>query len=81
MKLCASRREQITDLILLDLLLPKTSGRDVLRALKQDSVTKTIPVVVMRGMYPRNAARLGPDGAVGFLENLTANWIREAQNY
>jgi CheY-like chemotaxis protein len=74
-------REQITDLILLDLLLPKTSGLDVLKAPKQDSVTKTIPVVVMTGMYPRNAARLEHDSAVGFLENLTSNWIRVAQNY
>jgi len=61
-------RERIPDLILLDLLLPKTSGLDVLKALKQDSATKSIPVVVMSGMSQKNAARLAHDGAVGFLE-------------
>jgi two-component system response regulator len=33
--------------ILLDLKLPKVDGLDVLRRLKQDSRTKTIPVVVL----------------------------------
>src|SRR5271157_5217748 len=61
-------RERIPDLILLDLLVPKTSGLDVLKALKQDSATKSIPVVVMSGMSQKNAARLAHDGAVGFLE-------------
>ena len=62
-------REQIPDLILLDLLLPKTSGLDVLKALKQDSVTQAIPVVVRTGMAQKNAAWLEHDGAVGFLED------------
>lgn len=35
------------DLILLDLTLPKTDGRDVLAAIKQDPELATIPVVVM----------------------------------
>ncbi len=61
-------REQIPNLILLDLLLPKTSGLDVLKALKQDSATKAIPVVIITGMSQKNAARLQHDGAVGFLE-------------
>jgi len=40
----------LPDLILLDMLLPKMSGPDVLKALKQDPLTKLIPVVVMTGM-------------------------------
>jgi CheY-like chemotaxis protein len=56
------------DLILLDMLLPKMSGLDVLRALKCDPLTKPIPVVVLTGMSEKNAARLQQDGASGFLE-------------
>lgn len=61
-------REKMPDLILLDMLLPKMSGPDVLKALKQDPGTKAIPVVVMTGMSQKNAPRLLQDGAIGFLE-------------
>jgi CheY-like chemotaxis protein len=61
-------REKLPDLILLDMLLPKLSGPDVLKALKKDPVTRAIPVVVMTGMSQKNAARLQEDGAFGFLE-------------
>jgi CheY-like chemotaxis protein len=61
-------REKLPDLILLDMLLPKLGGPEVLKALKKDPLTKGIPVVVMTGMSQKNAARLREDGAVGFLE-------------
>jgi len=61
-------RERLPDLILLDMLLPKVSGPDVLLALKKDPLTKAIPVVVITGLSQKNAARLQEDGAVGFLE-------------
>ena len=61
-------REKLPNLILLDMLLPKMSGPDVLKALKSDPVTKAIPVVVMTGLSQKNSARLVEDGAVGFLE-------------
>jgi CheY-like chemotaxis protein len=61
-------REKLPDLILLDMLLPKLSGPEVLMALKKDSSTKAIPVVVMTGLSQKNAARLQEDGAAGFLE-------------
>jgi CheY-like chemotaxis protein len=61
-------REKLPDLILLDMLLPKMSGPDVLLALKKDPLTKAIPVVVVTGMSQKNAAQLKKDGAVGFLE-------------
>src|SRR6202050_4259331 len=60
--------EKLPDLILLDMLLPKMSGPDVLKALKKDALTRAIPVVVMTGMSQKNAARLQQDGAAGFLE-------------
>lgn len=59
---------KLPDLILLDMLLPKMSGLDVLKALKSDPATSGIPVVVMTSMTQRNEARLLADGASGFLE-------------
>jgi CheY-like chemotaxis protein len=61
-------REKLPDLILLDMLLPKVSGLDVLLALKKDPLTRAIPVVVITGMSQKNAARMEKDGAAGFLE-------------
>jgi CheY-like chemotaxis protein len=60
--------EKLPDLILLDMLLPKLSGQDVLIELKKDPATKAIPVVVITGLSLKNAARLQEDGAAGFLE-------------
>ena len=61
-------RAQLPDLILLDMLLPKMSGPDVLKALKKDPFTSGVPVVVISAMSQKNAARLQEDGATGFLE-------------
>ena len=38
------------DLILLDLILPKMNGFDVLRKLKEDQITKNIPVIVLTNL-------------------------------
>ena len=62
---------RLPDLILLDMLLPKMSGLDVLKALKKDASMKAIPVVVISGMTEKNSARLQDDGAAGFLEKST----------
>jgi CheY-like chemotaxis protein len=61
-------RESIPDLVLLDMMLPKVTGLDVLRALKQDSRTKHIPVIVLSGLSQANEAKLAKEGAAGFLE-------------
>jgi len=61
-------RERMPDLILLDMLLPKMTGPDVLKALKKDPVTAGIAVVVLTGLSQKNAARLRQDGACAFLE-------------
>src|SRR5258708_27285752 len=45
------------DVILLDLLLPKLSGEEVLRQLKQNPATAHIPVVVLSGLSQANAGR------------------------
>lgn len=56
------------DLILLDMLLPKIPGQEVLRILKKDAATVDIPVVVLSGLSAVNADRLAKDGAFWFLE-------------
>jgi CheY-like chemotaxis protein len=59
--------ENLPDLILLDMMLPKMSGPDVLKALKKEPVTAAIPVVVLTGLSQTNAQRLLRDGASAFL--------------
>jgi CheY-like chemotaxis protein len=61
-------REKQPDLILLDMLLPKMTGPDVLKALKKDPKTAGIAVVVFTGLSQKNAERLQQDGACAFLE-------------
>jgi CheY-like chemotaxis protein len=56
-------RENSPDLILLDMMLPKLDGREVLRALKHDPVTANIPVIVLTGLGQQNAARHIREGA------------------
>jgi CheY-like chemotaxis protein len=62
-----SARENTPDLILLDMMLPKLSGLDVLRALKGDIRLKHIPIIVLSGLGQGNAAKLLEEGAAAFL--------------
>ena len=56
------------DVILLDMLLPKLGGVEVLRALKADRTTATIPVIALSGLPMSNEARLRRDGAISYLQ-------------
>jgi len=56
------------DLILLDLILPKMSGPDVLEHLKQDVKTAKIPVVVLSSLSDKNRQKLIEAGAEEYLE-------------
>src|SRR5580700_250063 len=61
-------REEKPDVMLLDMLLPKMTGPDVLKALKKDPATATIAVVAFTGLSQKNAVRLQQDGACAFLD-------------
>lgn len=64
-------RENCPDLILLDLLLPKMTGMEVLAHLKRDRRTAPIPVVVVSGLSDKNRAKLIAAGADDYLEKGT----------
>lgn len=79
----AAARENTPDLILLDMMLPKLSGLDVLRALKSDDLLKHIPVIVQSGLGQANEGKLLNEGAAAFLvkseksfENNTAGLLQ-----
>jgi len=54
------------NVILLDMLLPKVSGLDVLRGLKANAQTKDIPVIVLSSLAQANEAKLLEEGAAAF---------------
>jgi len=61
-------RQHAPGLVLLDIMLPKVSGPEVLKALKQDPATKGIVVMVLTSLSQKNAKALEKDGAAGFFE-------------
>ena len=62
-------RETHPDLVVLDLLMPEMNGFDVLKEMQQDERVRSIPVVVISGVYKDNILReLNELGAAGFVE-------------
>jgi DNA-binding response OmpR family regulator len=62
-------RQRSPDVILLDIMLPKLDGRDVLRQLTGDDATRSIPVIILsaRGDHVERIAGLAL-GAEEYLE-------------
>lgn len=62
-------REEHPDLVLLDLLMPRMTGFDLLREIKKDERIENTKVLVMSGVYKENILEfLQRLGAEGFLE-------------
>jgi CheY-like chemotaxis protein len=61
-------RETLPDLILLDLVLPTISGLDVLKALKRDAITKSIPVIVLAALSEPTKEEALNEGATACVE-------------
>jgi CheY-like chemotaxis protein len=61
-------QEHKPDIILLDMILPKMSGPDVLKHLKHDPKTAEIPVVVLSSLTEKNRQKLVEDGAEDYIE-------------
>ena len=61
-------RAEPLDLILLDVVMPKLQGFEVLKALKQDEATAHIPVIVLSNLgQERDVAQAKVLGALAFL--------------
>ena len=61
-------RELKPDLILLDMILPKMSGPEVLHVLKSTPATADIPVVVLSALTEKNRQKLIEAGAEDYVE-------------
>jgi CheY-like chemotaxis protein len=57
----------VPELILLDMMLPKFSGLEVLETLKQNPATKHIPVIVLTSLSQKNESKLLQAGAAAYL--------------
>jgi DNA-binding response OmpR family regulator len=61
-------KEELPQVVLLDVILPKMSGFDVLKDLKSDVKTKNIPVILLTNLGQRDDVKKGLDlGAVDYL--------------
>ncbi len=61
-------KKEIPDLVILDLLLPKMNGFDVLAALKEDEATKNIPIVILTNLGEDENRKKGMEmGATDYL--------------
>jgi CheY-like chemotaxis protein len=63
--------DKLPDIILLDMMLPKISGPDVLRALKSNPATTDIPVIVLTSLSQKNEEKLLHEGAAAYFEKST----------
>ncbi len=61
-------RTTAPDLVLLDMLLPKLGGPEVLRTLRKDPETSMIPIIVLSSLPQSNEEKLKAEGAAAYLE-------------
>jgi DNA-binding response OmpR family regulator len=58
--------EQKPDLVVLDMMLPKLSGPEVLRALRKNPETVSTPVMVLTSLPQTNEKKLLDEGATSY---------------
>jgi len=63
--------EKLPNLIVLDMMLPKMSGPQLLEALKKAPSTQHIPVVVLSSLPQANETKLKQTGAAAYFEKAT----------
>jgi CheY-like chemotaxis protein len=61
-------RAKRPDVIVLDMLLPKLGGAQLLEFLKTDPLTAKIPVIVLSSLSQKNEEKLMVAGAAAYLE-------------
>lgn len=73
-------QERMPDLVVLDMMLPKLSGREVLHALRGSPQTATMPVMVLTSLPQCNEEKLIGEGATSYYQksllDLDKNTVR-----
>jgi CheY-like chemotaxis protein len=69
LKLVQSR---VPDVLVLDMMLPKISGVEVLRALRSNPSTQALPVIVLTSLSQLNRDKIMAEGATDFVEKSRA---------
>jgi chemosensory pili system protein ChpA (sensor histidine kinase/response regulator) len=64
----AQATAKLPNLVILDMLLPKLSGPEVLQKLKANPATAHIPILVLSSLSRKNEDKLIKEGAAAFLE-------------
>src|SRR6202158_4150511 len=62
--------DKLPDVILLDMMLPKITGVEVLRGLKANPATVDIPVIVLSSLTQMNEEKLLSEGAARVLREI-----------
>jgi CheY-like chemotaxis protein len=68
------------DLILLDMLLPKLGGPEVLHALRDNPLTSLVPVIVLSSLPQKNEAKLLKEGATAYVEKSKMEFDQSAES-
>lgn len=61
-------QERMPDLVVLDMMLPKLSGQEVLHALRRSPQTATMPVMVLTSLPQCNEEKLVNEGATCYYQ-------------
>jgi DNA-binding response OmpR family regulator len=61
-------RERVPDVIVLDMMLPKLSGEQLIQTLKAEPNTAQIPIIVLSSLPQSNETKLKDAGAALYLE-------------
>jgi CheY-like chemotaxis protein len=77
-------RSERPDIIVLDLIMPKLQGFDVLNILKQDTLTSAIPVIVLSSLTQEQDKQEALDlGAVAYFNKTTfslSELVKQVEN-
>ncbi|MEX0622005.1 MAG: response regulator [Candidatus Woykebacteria bacterium] len=77
--------EEIPDLILLDVMMPKMSGIDALKALKKNELTKNVPTLLLTNLGEEQIIKegfsLGADGYLLKVSYTPAQVVEECRKF
>ena len=60
--------KNVPDVVLLDMLLPRLAGLEVLQELKHNPATANVPIIVLSCLSDKNEQKLKSDGAAAYFE-------------